>query len=412
MKQDIILVTIDALRYDSPPLMPNTKEYFGSEGQTEAITSGAATNWVFPGILSGSYYTNAYNDSGTLRDQLTTLPDVLGEQGYATGAFLGYNPYLYKWQNRFDEFWNGGISNDTEDWYSNPLKKWLNRGYRTVLLKKRVPGRDVIKRAQTWYHNQSKPRFLWVHLMEPHKPYYPGLKAGNEIGLLPVYRSIINLQRLGDNVSNRDVDIQRNLYRKCVSVADKLISDLLNSLEDDNTVMVLGDHGEEFDHGHLGHERLYDECVRVPLFFKNFSGLIQSGDVRQIDIPATLLRDRSIDVPDSWDGQRVTPLEDNPALMLTPEPSAELFHAGIRTDSKKLIYTFDRDTGQKQRTEYYNLSNDPTEHHNLSQQTENRHLESSLSEFITTHEHALSMNAETGVNSATVEERLQNLGYK
>lgn len=412
MTEDIILITVDALRHDAVRDMPKTVEWFGERQTSEAITSGAATNWVFPAILSGSYYTSAYNDAGTVDEDLTTLPDVLNNEGYATGAFLGFNPYLSKWRNRFDEFWNGGLSGKDEEWYGHALEKWFNRGYRTALVKKRVSGSEVLERARQWYLHQSSPKLLWVHLMEPHKPYYPGLKAGRDIGLLSVYRSIVNLQRFGDDVSDRDVDIQRELYRKCVAVADELISDFLTGLEEGSTVVVLGDHGEEFDHGHLGHERLYDECVRVPLFSENLPQLAESGAIRQIDLPAALLRNRSIDIPGSWDGQRVTPLEDDPAFMLTPEPSADLLHAGIRTDSEKLIHIFDRDTGRKRRTEYYNLAEDPAERHDLSEEAENEYLAKRLSEFISAHEPALTMDAETGLDSATVEKRLQNLGYQ
>jgi len=412
MSENIIFITIDALRHDAVRDMPKTVEWFGEQHMGEAITSGAATNWVFPAILSGSYYTRAYNDAGTVDEDLTSLPDVLNNEGYTTGAFLGFNPYLSKWRNRFDEFWNGGLSGKDEDWYGHTLEKWFNRGYRTALLKKRVPGSEVLERARQWYHRQSSPKFLWIHLMEPHKPYYPGLKAARDIGLFSSYRSIINLQRFGDNVSDRDINIQRELYQKCVAVVDELISDILTEFEEGSTVVVLGDHGEEFDHGHLGHERLYDECVKVPLFVKNLSELAESDTVRQIDLPAALLRDQSIDVPDSWDGQQVTPLKNDPVFMLTPEPSADYLHTGIRTDSEKLIYTFDRDTGRKQRTEYYDLSDDPTEQNDLAQQTENNHLENRLSRFISEHKPALSMDAETGLDSATVEKRLQNLGYK
>lgn len=411
MTEDIVLITVDALRHDAIQDMPNTVEWFNERQVGEAITSGAATNWVFPAILSGSYYTSAYNDAGTVNDDLTTLPDVLNNEGYVTGAFLGFNPYLSKWRNRFDEFWNGGLSGTGEEWYKHAIEKWFNRGYRTALLKKRISGSEVLKRAKEWYHDQSSPKFLWVHLMEPHKPYYPGLKAARDIGLFSVYRSIVNLQWVGDAVSNSNLEVQRELYRKCVAVADKLISDFITNIEQGSTVVILGDHGEEFDHGHLGHERLYDECVRVPLLFQNLPQLPEST-VRQIDIPAAILQHHSISVPNSWDGQRVNSLEDNPAFMLTPEPSADLLHAGVRNESEKLIYTFDRNTGQKRQTEYYDLVEDPAERHNLSQEIKNENMANNLNEFVSTHQPALRMNAETGLDSPTVEKRLQNLGYK
>lgn len=411
MKQDIILVTVDALRYDSPSLMPNTMEYFGSDGQTEAITSGAATNWVFPGILSGSFYPSVYNDSGTIRESFASLPGVLNEYGYSTGAFLGFNPYLSKWHDRFATFWNGGLDRKNEEWYSHTLEKWVNRGYRSALLKKRVPGGEVIRRATRWYQNHSGPKFLWVHLMEPHKPYYPGIRKARDVGLLDAYKSIVSFQRHGDRTPRKHVEIQRQLYEKCVEKVDALIPQLLSVLKDDSTILVLGDHGEEFSHGHYGHERLYDECVRVPLFFENISELSIDGCVRQIDLAPSILHELSIDVPKNWDG-RPASLSNEPALMLTPQSDVDLLHVGIRSDKTKLIQSFRQDSGQLVQSELYDLTADPQEKINIIEERTVDGLEDQLNTFISEHESALEMDAITGSDSEVVKARLEDLGYK
>lgn len=410
MTEDIILITVDALRHDTGHLLNSTKDHFHDAETGEAITSGSATNWVFPGVLSGTYYPAAYDEDGLVRDDLRSLPDVLESAGYETGAFLGFNPYLSKWSDRFDTFWNGGIDDADEEWYSNSIEKWLSRGYRTALLKKRVPGSEVVDRASTWYTETESPRFLWIHIMEPHGPYYPGLDEALDVGLLRSYRSILNFQRDGDDAPQRDIDVQRELYEKCVTVADRLIDDILSFVDDESVVAILGDHGEEFEHGHIDHERLYDECVCVPLFCRNIDHETPLDTVRQIDLPAELLDAVGQNVPDEWDAEKFG--TDTPAFMLSPWADDDTFRYAVRTDGDKLIQTFDLQTGESLQNEYYDLDSDPDERIDRYESSDTEGLEAQLTEFIDRYSNALDIDPETGIDSSAVEERLENLGYK
>lgn len=410
MSQDIILITIDALRHDSVSRLEYTSEYFSEEQSGEAITSGAATNWVFPGILSGTYYPEAYDENGLLRNELVSLPEKLDGEGYDTAAFLGFNPYLSKWSERFETFWNGGVDDANEEWYNNGIEKWVSRAYRTALLKKRVSGEKVVKEAQDWYENGSGPQFLWIHLMEPHGPYYPGFSAGLDIGLVDTYRSVLNFQRMGDDAPQRDIDVQRALYERCVERADQRVKDILSFVNEDARIVVVGDHGEEFEHGHIDHERLYDECVKVPYFQRNMEHTPQPESVRQIDIPAEILSTVDIDTPEDWNAKGFD--TDDPAFMLTPWGENGTFQYAIRTDSEKLIRTYDIDSGEVVEHEYYDLETDPGEKNNTYRSATIDELQRKLNGFIKKYEHALGINPETGIDSELVEERLRNLGYK
>lgn len=409
MKQDIVLVTVDALRHDATQLMPNVRSQFSDGVQAEAITSGAATNWVFPGILSGSYYTRAYNGSGLVQDDWESIADVLGSNGYSTGAFLGFNPYLSKWEDRFDTFWNGNLGG-SEEWYSGQLEKWVSRGYRTTMIKKRVPAEEVLDRAERWYTQQSSPRFLWIHLMEPHGPYYPGLRRASDIGLLDSYRSIFSFQKHGDDTPDHHVATQRRLYEKCVEKVDEDLKKLFEFVDDDAGVVLLADHGEEFEHGHYDHERLYDECVRVPFFSKNLFGDDVPDTVRQIDVPAEILRSAGVGIPEAWDGDQF--VEDPTTFMMSPWPANGTFQCGVRTPEKKYLRTYDRSSGEMIQQEYYDLTEDPGERSNRYDTVDTTSLEEKADEFMQTHKNALGMNPQTGDTSEAVEARLENLGYR
>ncbi len=358
------------------------------------------------------YYPNAYTRSGDLRSDITSLPQILSDVGYSTAGFVANNPYVAKWDSHFDRFWNGGMASDSDEWYSSTFEKWVSRGYRTALFKKRTAGSEVADKARLWYHNQSQPRFLWLHLMEPHLPYYPGLKKAADVGLLKSYNSIVSYQRNGDDTSPEHMKIQRELYEKCVERFDDYVPDLLDFVDDDAIVIALGDHGEEFDHGHFDHERLYDECVRVPLFTKNCSRMSGDDSVRQVDIAPTLLAELSLNIHTEWDGETHRQGHTEPAMMITPQPGPNLLHIGIRTAKQKLIKSFDRDTGEVVRSELYDLVKDPAETENLYDSQPVGELEARLDDFVAEHEAALDIDAATGIQSDAVASRLENLGYK
>lgn len=410
MVQDIVLLTVDSWRYDTTDLVPNLSKRLS--GQTEAICAGAATNWVFPAILNSRYYPDAYDPDGDLRSDITSLPQVLSEAGFATGGFVACNPYVSKWNQHFDEFWNGGIATDSDEWYSSTLEKWVSRGYRTSLLKKRVSAGEIAQRASDWYHQQDGPRFLWVHLMEPHLPYYPGIGRAREVGLGKAYRSVISYQRNHDETSATHMEVQRALYNQCVELFDTHIPEILEFVDDDAAIVALGDHGEEFDHGHYDHERLYDECVRVPLFFENVPQLQTTEPVRQIDLAPAVLRASDLDVPSDWTGSDVAPIDDEPAFMITPQGDANLLHTGVRTGTTKLIKSFDQKSGELANTEAYDLSVDSQESDNVYPDGIDGNLEEQLGEFVAEHESALSIDAMAGIESDVVESRLEDLGYK
>jgi arylsulfatase A-like enzyme len=409
MDQDIVLLTVDSWRYDTTNIVPNMSRRLS--GPSNLICAGAATNWAFPAILSGMYYPSAYDGSGNLRSDICTLPDRLSGAGYTAGGFVACNPYVSKWSDRFDTFWNAGVSSDLNKWYSNTIQKWASRAYRTVLFRKRAPANTVASQAAEWYDAQESPRFLWMHIMEPHFPYYPGLKRAREVGLIDAYRSVLSYQRNGDKTPAEQMAVQRSLYNKCVELFDDRVSDLLEFVDDDAMILAFGDHGEEFDHGHYDHERLYDECVRVPLYYQNVPESFE-GTVRQIDLAPTLLNILNVDVPDEWEGSKAASLSERPAFMITPEPGTNLLHSAIRTDEKKLIKSYDQETGEVQKSEYYDLQEDPQERQDKSGSVTSEELEEELDAFVSEHESALNVGISTGMDSAVVESRLENLGYK
>jgi len=409
MSKDIILLTVDTWRDDTVDLVPNLSERL--QNQTEMICAGAATNFVFPSILASTYYPDAY-DGNQPREELDSLPEVLSEAGYETGGFIACNPLLSKWSDRFDTFWNGQIGANSSNWYGSELEKWMSRAFRTVTLQKRVSAAEVAYQAQEWYASTDSPRFLWMHIMEPHLPYYPGIKRSREIGLLNSYRSIIAFELNKHDTKKRYIRTRRRLYEQCVDLFDSYVPQLLDFVSDDSVVVAFGDHGEEFEHGHYDHERLYDETVKVPIFFKNIEEISANKTVRQIDIAPTLLEEVRLNSPSEWFGDSENSLDSEPVLMMTPQREPSCLHAGVRSSDRKLIKSYDQDTGELERIEGYDVRNDPNEQHDISDKLVGGELEAKLDGFVTNYQDALDIDARTGTESEAVQERLEQLGYK
>lgn len=108
---------------------------------------------------------------------------------------------------------------------------------------------------------------------------------------------------------------------------------------------MTGDHGNEFDHGMLGHARLYDETIRVPFLINQPLGTLGEGEyIRQHDIGPTILDWLDIGCPDQWEGEPAKP-EMGSQLMMNSAPQIEQSWIGIRSETWKLIYPYDWEQG-------------------------------------------------------------------
>jgi arylsulfatase A-like enzyme len=229
-------------------------------------------------------------------------------------------------------------------------------------------------------------------------------------GLFDSFRSIVQYSRHGEDAPKEVLETIRSLYWECVMRLDERISRALEFLPEEATVVIVADHGEELYHGYIGHARLYDECVRVPLFVKNAPRCMDEQLVRQLDIAPSLLDWLDIPRPDDWEGKPHADGGDEPAYMFNHSPSFECTFTGIRTGEHKLIKRLDSE-GLATEGETYDLAEDPAERNSLSDCPASEELENQLDQFL----QQGSMTREssvhkTGMNEET-ERRLQELGY-
>ena len=127
------------------------------------------------------------------------------------------------------------------------------------------------------------PFFLWLHLMDPHSPYYPKEAALALMGhgAITPYRarylnSYWNRSDLGPRRLARHRDEVVGLYDAGVRWVDAQIARLIETLRGanrwDNCIFAFtADHGEEFlDHGGRYHppSQLMEELIHVPLLLR------------------------------------------------------------------------------------------------------------------------------------------------
>ena len=365
-KRSLILVTVDCLRADHVgflgcrrPVTPFLDSLAPSSLIfSDAIVAGAPTYFSFPAILASRYPIALGRDVLGIAPSEPTIATRLHDAGYATAAFLAGNPYLsarFGYHQGFDTFRDcldsalpaeppvsarkghlselnlriqaasraSGLTAAAYDelyfWYA----QWrTSRENLSMDRLRRYPAADVmVDQARSWLSSLGEePCFLWLHLMDPHHPYYPPQEALSSLG---ESRITARRARFLNSIWNRDLGPDRlrryradilSLYDAGVYWVDKQISRLVHTLQqfhrwDDTVFVVTADHGEQFlEHGERYHSptNLLEPLIHVPLLVRapQTSGMrISQGPFSLIHLAPTLLESVGVAVPDSFQGR-------------------------------------------------------------------------------------------------------------
>lgn len=383
--RDVVLITIDTLRWDAvgwsgagraatPAL-----DRLAGEGRVflDARAHAVVTLPSHATILSGRlpYEHGIRDNSGfTFRSDVPTLATILSERGYACGAFVSAFPL----DRRF------GLARGFEV-YDDEVS---GRGAGRLLLAER-PGRETVERALSWWDSrEGRPRFLWVHLFEPHFPYEPE-----------------------EPFASRHRD---SPYFGEAEIADRVLAPLFERVRGSGRaqapiVVVTSDHGEGLgEHGERTHGLLaHDATLKVPLLLWG-PGAIEPGrdlePARHVDLLPTILALVGLDVP-------------------TGLPGRSLLHAGRGAGSplyfEALTGTLTRGTAPLHGwmedgvkavdlpiPELYDLRSDPGELENLAVERPDR-----LREMVARIPAAARTIADPGALDEEARARLESLGY-
>jgi arylsulfatase A-like enzyme/Flp pilus assembly protein TadD len=269
---DVLLITIDTLRADSLGFAGNSRvqtpvlDRLAAKGRvfTNAHAHNVVTLPSHANILTGLYpfqHGVRENSGFRLSGDVPTLATVLRGAGYATAAFVG----AYPLDSEFGLDRGFQVYDDRTTRGSNAEE--------FELAERR--GDEVVGPALKWWQaNQGKPRFLWVHLYDPHAPYAPPEPFASRYAKEPY---------LGE-----------------VAASDSFLAPLLGVMKD-ALVVVTADHGESLgEHGELTHGLFaYEATLKVPLLLSG-PGVQPGKDARparHVDIFPTVLQAAGVQPP-------------------------------------------------------------------------------------------------------------------
>ena len=355
---DVLLITLDATRLDSlgcyGGLLAETP-HLDSLARVSLRFNQAITTAPYTGPSHASILTGLFPPRHGLRDFLeqalpesvVTLAEVLGDAGYATGAFVS----AYVLDPRY------GLDQGFEV-YSSPAPPT-----RPFEVPERPAGTTVAE-AIAWLEGVERPFFLWVHLFDPHFPYAPPAPFGE----------LAEAAKLGPRQR------QRRLYYREATYMDAEIGHLFAALRardlyEQLVVIAVADHGELL--GEPGRRlgthstHLVDTTIRVPLLVRvpGRGPDVVKHQVSVVDIFPTVLDALRLPAREDIDGTSLLAL-DSPVLRRTAY--AETFYehfpkraqvgeelAAVRVEGWKLVT-------RPGREELFDLRNDPDERSNLA----------------------------------------------
>jgi arylsulfatase A-like enzyme len=312
----VIIVDIDTLRADhlgcygyQRPTSPNIDAWSREAIRFEWTFSQApytppSQSSIFTGLYPSVH--GRISKEHVLRDELTTIAEIFSDHGYATGGFVdGANmASIFGMGQGFEVYDDvgGGLA-------------------------------EIGPKAAGWLREHAGEKFLLlIHTFDVHHPYdrtpepfnsafldeieLPGEWFRNRMTGYMAKRRRSKYKGEPFRLTRRQVAYARATYDGGILHVDdwfgsfwKLMRD--TGLDDRAIVVVISDHGEEFEeHDSVFHERVYSTVTRVPLLIRlpgGWGARSVEETVETIDLLPTLLDLVDIDQPLSIDGRSLAP---------------------------------------------------------------------------------------------------------
>jgi choline-sulfatase len=349
-RPNVILISVDTLRADKlRSLSPDAPATPGIDKLLKGGTLFSQETSMVPltlpshaAMLTSTYpFVSGVEDNAeTLAPGATTLAGTLRTSGYQTAAFLG----SFVLDRRF------GLDQGFNTWDS-PAPTSAGSSTDSGDIKRK--GEDVVKLGEAWLDQHSdRPFFLFLHLYDLHTPY--NLSATEEA-------------RYGKG------------YDGELAYIDHALAGFQGYLEahglvDTSLIVFTSDHGEGLgDHGESTHGFfIYQSTLHVPLIihWPAGQGHWPAGRANlppRVDTPATLLdlaptilNAVDVAVPKAMQGASVLGGASRDVWSETIYPQRHFGASGL-TSLRRGHYKYI----EAPRPEFYDLSEDPGEQHNL-----------------------------------------------
>ena len=315
-RPNLILITADTLRADKLSCYGNDSidtPHIDRLAASGVLFENAATVTPLTLPAHSSIFTGTYPAYHGVRDnggyylghEQTTLAEVLEENGWATGAFVGAFVLDSRWglDQGFDRYFDDFDFSQFKELSLSSVER---------------RGDAVLEAALEWMSSvRGRPFFSWIHFFDPHTPYDPP----------EPYRT----------------RYEESLYDGEVAFVDDLVGRLMSwvhraGLHEETVVVFVGDHGEglgqhgESEHGFF----VYDSTMRIPFILRSPYYDLEprrvAAQVSAIDLMPTLLDLLDLSQPSSLQGQSLRALaegeETDPGLLAYSESYYPRNHYG------------------------------------------------------------------------------------
>jgi arylsulfatase A-like enzyme len=416
---NVVILLVDTLRADRlgcygavPSPSPNLDRLAARALVFEHMV--AQSSWTMPAVASlmtGLYPRDHRLEgwgAGALSNEIPTMAEYAAAAGITTVG-VSANPLVSLRTNfarGFETFRDFGWDEKRRNW---------------------APAADVDGPFFRWLERNRGHRFLaYLHYMEPHDPYTPpdGMRPAAPEGVRPKvaagYLDGIAVEVGGPDkppIPAVEVTHLRGLYDGEIRAWDAALGEVLATLsrfglDDSTVVIVVADHGEEFqEHGRLKHgSHLYEETIHVPLVVAG-PGIVpgRRGDLAQsIDLFPTVAALLGVTPPPGLPGHDLlSSATERPVFSETHHGIApgggDMHLLSVRTPGWKLIHT-----PALARFELYDLARDPGEHDDrFGTVPEGEHLV----ELLTAWERAAPPPPQVTSPDPALREKLRALGY-
>ncbi len=305
----VIILDIDTLRADHLGCYGYHRDT--SPWIDELASKGVVFEWAFAqapntppsqaSILTSLYPKTHGRVTGKdrLPEGVTTLAEVMGDGGFSTAAFVD-GGYMAP---------HSGLSQGFEKYFSRP------KGLKGLA----ALGPFVFD----WIREHREENFLLlIHTYDVHTPYDPpapfreiflnGIGPSTP-GFEPdtkTMKGVMLKARRGElhQLTGADIEYSRALYDGGIRYVDSWIGSFMELLRDNGlleraTIIVLSDHGEEFqEHGSVLHEKLYSTVTHIPLIIRPPGGMVGrrvDQVVESIDVMPTILDLVGLEYPET-----------------------------------------------------------------------------------------------------------------
>lgn len=441
----VVFLTVDCLRSDhlgsygyDRPTSPNIDELAENGTQFQhAYANCPGTLFAFQ-LLHCGIFSHRIDGLG-IPDQLSPIAESFQHNGYATGGFAvnGYLSRDYGYDRGFDTYYSIHEANVKKHGMAYKVGKTvydlvdieaISEGILRPVYE-RLDEReqdsegvfqpdhtdaDTVAEAKKFIQSQERSDgdyFCWIHFMDAHTPYGEWPEhlqhvCGDADIEHTVHPGDEGLVSAGEHPPDQVI----NTYDACIRRVDQHIGDVLETVGEDTTIVLTGDHGETFgvyDDFHV--PSLYTSKTQVPIIVRDpeQENGVTDTPAQHADIPPTLFHSAGLAIPDQFEGtplQRVDRSREDSIYFSFYED-----HAGIRTDQWKFIL-------KDGETLLHEINSDGVEGPNVADSNSSVIVgfEDELMAFLDRgprHTGKPAPSNDTEDISAEVEENLEDLGY-